>query len=369
MAWVTLGGRTLGGAEPAYIVAEVGINHDGRLDQALEMIRVAAGAGADCVKFQLFRAAGTYQPGAGTYHPASGGAVAIYDLMEAMEMPIDWIPRLMAACRAEGVQFLTSVCDETVLAALDPWPMPAFKVASCEISHLPLFRALGRRGRPVIFSTGAAKLGDIEEALAALGPDGSVPPVLLHCVASYPTPPEHCNLAVIRTLGQAFPDCVVGYSDHSADPVRAPRQAVALGAKLIEKHFTLDRSRPGPDHGFAADPAGLRAMVQAIRATEADLAAGLPVPVDLPLLGSGARTTQDLEAALRRFGYRTLFAAADIPVGSLLRADQVAVLRCGEGLPGLHPRHYDLVTSGRVRTTRNLPAHAPITWDCLLSLA
>jgi N-acetylneuraminate synthase len=368
MARVSIGDRTLGGANPAFIVAEVGINHDGKLDRALEMIRVAAGAGADCVKFQLFRAAGTYQPRAGTYHPASGGAVAIYDLMEAMEMPVDWIPRLMEACRGEGVQFLTSVCDETVLAALDPWPMPAFKVASYEISHLPLFRALGRRGRPVILSTGAAQLGDIEEALAALGSGGKAPALLLHCVASYPTPPEHCNLEVIRTLGQAFPDCVVGYSDHSADPVRAPMQAVALGAKLIEKHFTLDRSRPGPDHGFAVDPAGLGAMVRAIRATEADLRAGHPAPPDPPLLGSGARITQDLEAALRRFAYRTLFAAADIPAGSVIGADQVAVLRCGEGMPGLHPRHYDLVTSGRVKATRTVPAHAPITWDCLLNL-
>lgn len=369
MAQMMVGARALGGRNPVYIVAEVGINHDGRLDRALEMIRVAAGAGADCVKFQLFRAAGMYQPGAGLYRPASGGAVPIYDLMRALEVPLDWIPRLMEACRGEGVDFLTTVCDEAVLAALDPWPVQAFKVASCEISHLPLLRELGRRGRPVILSSGAAHLGDIEEALAALGSGGGTAAAVLHCVASYPTPPDQCNLKVLQTLALAFPDCLVGYSDHSEDPARAPRQAVALGAKLIEKHFTLDTSLPGPDHGFAVDPGGLRAMVRAVRATEAAMLAGETVPVDLPLLGTSAKGTLELESGLRRFAYRTLYATADIQAGEVLTAGKVAVLRCGEGEPGLHPRHYDLVACGAVRASRPIPADSPITWDCLLTPA
>jgi len=369
MAQVKIGRKHLGGQNPVYIVAEVGINHDGKLDQALEMIRVAADAGADCVKFQLFRAAGMYQRKAGAYRTASGGSVDIYDLMEALEMPIDWVPRLMEACDQEGVQFLTTVCDEIVLAGLDAYAMPAFKVASYEISHLPLFRELGKRGKIVIFSSGAANLGDIEEALAAIRSGGEATAILLHCVASYPTPPEHCNLNVIRTLNLAFPDCIVGYSDHSEDPVRAPRQAVALGAMLIEKHFTLDKTLPGPDHSFAVDPDGLRNMVQAIRQTESAMRAGHPIPQDVALLGSSAKTTQELEASLRRFAYRTLFSTDAIAAGEIITADKVGVLRAGEGAPGLHPRHFDLITSGTVRASRAISAHSPITWDSLLTLA
>lgn len=350
---------------PVYLVAEAGINHDGRLDQALAMIAAAARAGVDAVKFQLFRAAGMYRPGAGTYRTAGGGTVDIYELMARLELPMAWIPRLMAACRDEGVDFFTTVCDEQVLAALDPYPVPCYKVASYEISHLPLFEALGRRGKPVVFSTGGATLGDVEEALEALSRGGTAPATLLHCVASYPTPPEQADLRVLETLRLAFPHCTVGYSDHTEDPVACPSAATLLGARLIEKHFTLDRNLPGADHSFAVDPPGLAALVRAVRETEAAMAAGRAPAPDPRLLGSSARRTSGLEAPLRAFAYRTLHTLAPIAAGAPFTRDNLGALRAGHGEPGIHPRHHRTLVDRGVKAPRALQAGEPVTWDLL----
>lgn len=366
MALIQIGSRTLGGVAPTYVIAEVGINHDGSLPRALEMIDVAAQCGADCVKFQMFRASAMYQRKAGTYRTASGEMVDIYNVVEQMEMPVAWVPELIQRCAARGVDFLTTVCDTGLVSVLDPFQLSAYKVASYEISHLPLFHELGRRGKPIFFSCGGSLLGDIEEALEAIQQGGGAPSVLMHCVAKYPTPLENCNLDVINTLKLAFPGCVIGYSDHSEDPVAAPAQAVALGAKVIEKHFTLDKSLPGPDHSFAVDPTGLRNMVAAIREVDAKLRRGEVPPPDPLLLGGSARTVQELEVSLRKFAFRTLFATQDIKVGEPLTPGNVGILRAGGGLPGLHPRYFDLITTGNHSVNRHIAVNSPITWEAIL---
>lgn len=368
MALIQIGSRTVGGTAPTYVIAEVGINHDGSLPRALEMIDVAASCGADCVKFQMFRASAMYQRQAGTYRTASGEMVDIYDVVEQMEMPVTWVPELIQRCAARGVDFLTTVCDTGLVSVLDPFHLPAYKVASYEISHLPLFRDLGRRGKPIFFSCGGSILGDIEEALGAIRQGGEAPSVLMHCVAKYPTPLVNCNLSVITTLKLAFPGCVIGYSDHSEDPVAAPAQAVALGAKVIEKHFTLDKTLPGPDHSFAVDPEGLRAMVEAIRGVDARLRRGEVIPPDPVLLGESARTVQELEASLRKFAFRTLFATQDIAAGEPLSPDNVGILRAGGKEQGIHPRYFDMLMSSRACATGSISKYSPITWETLLSI-
>jgi N-acetylneuraminate synthase len=343
------------------VIAEIGINHDGSLDKALEMIRVSAACGADFAKFQLLKADEMYSPHAGTYRNESG-TYNIRDVVRAGELRAGWLDRLTAACREHGIGFLITVCDEAGLEEILPYRPALLKIASYEISHLPLFERLGALGIPIIFSTACARLGDIEEALAAYGrPEQAC---IMHCNGSYPAPRHIVNLRVLQTLRLAFPRCVIGFSDHTRDPVEAPVGAVALGARVIEKHITLDRRSPGPDHSFAIEPEELRQLVAAVHETERRVAAGENIAVDPILLGDSAKVVHAEEAYLRGFAYRSVFTRRAIRAGERFTRENLAVLRNGQQPPGLHPREFKTLL-GRV-CPRDLEAGQPVTWDSLL---
>lgn len=343
------------------VIAEIGINHDGSLDKAVEMIRVSAACGADFAKFQLLKADEMYSPHAGTYRNEAG-TFDIREVVRAGEMRAGWLDRLTTACREAGIGFLITVCDEAGLEEILPYRPALLKIASYEISHLPLFERLGALGIPIIFSTACARLGDIEEALAAYGhPERAC---IMHCNGSYPAPRPIVNLRVLETLRLAFPRCVIGFSDHTRDPVEAPVGAVALGARVIEKHITLDRRSPGPDHSFAIEPDELRRLVEAVRETERRVAAGETIPIDPVLLGSSAKVVQAEEEYLRGFAYRSVFTRRAIRAGERFSRENLAVLRNGQQPPGLHPREFKHLL-GRV-CPRDLGAGQPVTWDSLL---
>lgn len=343
------------------VIAEIGINHDGSLDKALEMIRISAASGADFAKFQLLKADEMYSPRAGRYRNASG-EFDIREVVRQGELRAGWLDRLTAACREHGIGFLITVCDEAGLEEILPYRPALLKIASYEISHLPLFERLGALGIPIIFSTACARLGDIEEALAAYGhPERCC---IMHCNGSYPAPRHIVNLRVLETLHRAFPRCVIGFSDHTLDPVEAPVGAVALGARVIEKHITLDRRSPGPDHSFAIEPDELRRLVQAVHATEQRLAAGETIAVDPVLLGTSEKTVQAEEQYLRGFAYRSVFTRRAIRAGERFTRDNLAILRNGQQPPGLHPRELRHLL-GRI-CPRDLEAGEPVTWDSLL---
>lgn len=187
----------------------------------------------------------------------------------------------------------------------------------------------------------------------------------MHCVAKYPAPPEYSNLSVIPMLAAAFPEAVIGFSDHSEHPTEAPCAAVRLGAKLIEKHFTIDKNLPGADHSFALNPDELKEMVDGIRKTEAELKQGITKPVSEKLLGSSYKTTTSIEGEIRNFAYRGIFTTAPIQKGEAFSEDNIAVLRPGQKPQGLHPRFFELLTSG-VRAVRDIPADTGIVWDDIL---
>lgn len=325
------------------VVSEIGINHGGHLDTALEMIRVSADCGVDACKFQLFTAAQMYNRDAGSYKN-SAGEYEIYSLIEDIELPPEWIPRLMAECAACGVEFLMTVCDLEGLAIMRAHGVPIVKVASSEIWYLDLFRAISKAGMDIVFSAGAATLGDIEEALSAYGrPEHAC---IMHCNASYPTARESVNMSVLQTLRLAFPQSMVGYSDHTLDPSEAPVAAVAMGTRVIEKHFTLDKKTSGPDHFYAMEPEELRQLVRDVRATETALAEGHIPALDPVLMGTSAKFVHPDEEYLRRFAYRSLYAAVDIRPGEPFTRENVAVLRAGQCPRGFHPRELDRL-SGR----------------------
>ena len=333
-----VGPRVLGPGHPVLVTAECGINHNGQLDLALRLIDAAAAAGADAVKFQLFRAAGMYTPKAGLYLASTGEMMPIYSLMEELQLPLDWIPHLSRASRDNGLLFIMTVCDEWCVQAMDDFDFDVYKVASYEVGHLPMLAEIAKRDKPVFMSTGCASMPEVEEALGALG-NRTIG--LFQCTAKYPAPENSLNLSVIETYAERFPHCVPGFSDHSRDPLKAPVQSVYHGARMVEKHFTLDRNLPGADHSFAAEPQDLRDLVQAVHEADARLASGDLPPLDPVLAGHPEKRVEPVEAGLRGFATRSIFTIREIKRGETFSRDNLRVLRPGELPQGLHPRHFE----------------------------
>ena len=334
----------MGDGAPCYVIAEAGSNHNGALDQARRLIDVAVRAGADAVKFQVFRA--------GKLYPANAGVsgylndpTPIFDIIAKMEMPYAWLPTLADHCAQGGVHFLASAFDEESTDRIAPF-VPAFKIASYEMTHLPLVRHTVGYGKPVILSTGTANLAEVGETVGACREAGGRELALLQCTAAYPAPLDAMHVSVLRTLRQEF-GVPVGLSDHSQDPVVAPVVAVACGAAVIEKHFTLSHDLQGPDHKFALEPDALAVMVQRIREAE-------------QVMGRSEKMVAPVEEELRAFARRSVFAMRDIPAGAVLAAADLAVLRNGAHTPGVSPDAMAGLVGRRVRI--GLAANRPIQW-------
>ncbi|MBI4789813.1 MAG: N-acetylneuraminate synthase family protein [Chloroflexi bacterium] len=339
---IKIGGRWVGESEPCFIVAEAGSNHNGDLEIAKRLVDVAVKAGADAVKFQTFRAHALYSPKAGTIDAKRIGA-PIYQALAKLEMPYSWIPALADYCRRQGIVFLSSPFDEESADLLAPY-VPAFKVASYEISHIPLIKHIAAKNLPIILSTGTADLEEVAEAVNTIRQAGLREIVLLQCTAEYPAPIESLNLLALVTMRERF-QLLTGLSDHSRDPVLAPTAAVTLGATIIEKHFTLSNSLPGPDHEFALEPDELATMVNRIRQTEL-------------ALGTGIKQRQPVESKRTEFGRRCIFASQEIRPGDTFTKSNTAVLRCGELTAGLHPRYLDNILG--TRAARQIAQGVPV---------
>jgi sialic acid synthase SpsE len=337
-----IGNRWIGDGEPCYIVAEVGSNHNGSFEQALRLIDAAADAGADAVKFQSFKAARLYPRSAGRSDYLQS-ARSIYDIIEAMEMPDAWIAPLAEHCRGRSVEFLASPFDEESVDQIDPH-VNAFKIASYEMTHAPLLAHVARKKKPVIVSTGTASLDEVLAAVERIRGAGSDRIVLLQCTACYPAPLDSVNVRAVATL-RAATGLLTGLSDHSRDPIVAPMTAVALGASVIEKHYTLSNRLPGPDHAFAVEPRELAEMVRRVREVE-------------QALGTGAKEPHAVEAELRQFARRAIFSTRPIAADEVLTVDNVAVLRAGKLEHGLEPACFPDVLGRRAR--RDIPAESPI---------
>ena len=344
MNTISIGNHAVGTGARCFIIAEAGSNHDGDFDQAKQLIKVAAEAGADAVKFQTFEAA---RIAAQTTAPDAridvAGARSHYELYKKLEMPREWLGELVVSAKERGILFLSTPFDEDSVDYLDALGIEAFKIASYELVHLPLLQHSAKKGKPVILSTGMANLGEIEEARDTILAEGNEQIALLHCTVCYPTSLTCVNLSAIDTLRQAF-QVPVGYSDHTLG-ITVPIAAVARGANVIEKHFTLDKNLPGPDHAFALDPTELRCMVKAIR--DVETAIGSPVK----------RVTDDEIDKLGR-GRRSLFAKVDIPAGATITASMLAVLRPGIGLK---PNNLALLVGRKAAV--DIEANEPIQWD------
>lgn len=345
----SIDGRFVGEGRPCYIIAEAGSNHDGNIEQAFALIDAAKEARADAVKFQVFTAgkiaARTTHPSGTIKNKFNRFGATMYDLYRKAELPKRWLPRLFAHAKRRGITFMATPFDESALDLLVRMKMPAVKIASFELVHLPLLRRAARTGLPVLLSTGAGRLSEVEDAMDALEGSGARKIALFHCGIEYPLPAKDAHLAAMKTLATAF-CCPVGYSDHTLG-IAVPTAAVVLGAKFIEKHYTVSRGLAGPDHAFALEPRELKAMVASIR--EAESAVGLSRKRERPV-----------EAPYRRQGRRSLFAKDRIKKGQKITMAMLAVLRPGSGLM---PKYLDVIV-GR-RAARDIPSQHPLSWDDL----
>ncbi len=256
MEKIKIANKWIGEGKPVFIIAEAGSNHDGKFEQAKKLIDIAAWAGTDAVKFQLFRAPKIYPPGCGEI-PTPQGKIDLYKFFEQVELPFQWLFPLKKYSQKRGLVFIVSPFDEKSADILEKIAIDAYKIASPELNHLPLLRRVAKNQKAMIISSGLSTLSDIEEALNAIYKENNFQVILLHCISSYPAQPKEYNLNVLETFKKAF-QVPVGISDHSLDPVLIPKLAVAIGSSVIEKHFTLSKKLPGADHPFALEPDELK---------------------------------------------------------------------------------------------------------------
>ncbi len=339
---IAIGTRNIGAGAPTFILAEIGTNHDGSLDRALQLISLAAKAGADGVKFQLFRAQEMYPDNIGMVE-VCGKPYDFYAYLKSTEMPVSWLARLKKRCRQESVALVVSAFDPGSLAVCVDAGVDAIKIASAEVNYFQLVDAAAASGLPVIASTGFSAMDDVINAVNWIRAQHNENFVLLQCTAAYPTPPQECHLAVMKTYEEVF-DCQVGFSDHTMSWLDVPLIAAAQGACLIEKHFTDSRDNEGTDHAFAIEPKELETMIRAIHNCEpfARGTADLPVESDLvrEVLGHSVKGISALEKDIYPCEKRFIRARRDIQPGETLDASNIGCLRfVHNGKAGLHTRH------------------------------
>jgi len=341
---IVIGHRRIGTGQPIYIIAELSANHNQDFGQAVQLIHAAKDAGADAIKLQ------TYTPDTITidcdneYFRVGGGTLwdgrTLYDLYGEAYTPWEWQPKLKAVANDLGMDLFSSPFDFTAVDFLEEMGVPAYKIASFELVDLPLIRRVAQTGKPIIMSTGMATLAEIDEAVRTAREAGVTQIALLKCNSAYPAPPEEMNLLTILHLAKAF-GAPVGLSDHTLG-IAVPVAAVALGACIIEKHFTLSRSVPGPDSTFSLEPQEFKAMVEAVRVAE-------------KALGKVSYEVTERETASRVFR-RSLFVVRDVEAGEVFTEENVRSIRPGYGL---HTRYLEEVLGKRSST--EIPRGTPLS--------
>ncbi len=342
---IRIDGRAIGDTCPPYVIAELSANHNGRLETALRILEEAQKAGADAVKLQTYRPDTITLDSSGEGFVIQGGlwdGRSLHDLYQEAHMPWEWHAPLFKRGRELGITVFSTPFDPTAVDLLEDLNAPAYKIASFEAVDLPLIRYVASTGKPMIISTGMADAEEIAEAIAAAREGGCQQLAILHCVSGYPAPAADYNLRTILDMKERF-GLVTGLSDHTLDNTTAIA-SVALGACIIEKHFTLDRRGGGPDDSFSLEPPELAALCQGARtAWEA-----------LGRVDYGRRASEQGNVQFRR----SLYYVRDLDVGEIIGADAIRSVRPGFGLA---PKHLDSVL-GR-RAARKIIRNTPVTPD------
>ena len=319
-----------------FIIAEVGINHNGSLEKAFEMIKVAKDAGVDCVKFQTFKAHEFVgDPNQMFTYKSQGKEVteSMLAMFQRYEFNDEEWRKIKERCDEEGITFMSTPQNPSDLELLVKIGIPAVKVGSDDFTNIPLLKRYIKTGLPLILSCGMADVSEIYRALDVTGALEGYPAALLLCTSEYPTPPNHVNILKLKTLRNLFPNLILGFSDHSQGPLAASL-AVSLGATVFEKHFTLDKNLEGPDHWFSEDPESLKIWVDAIRNAYIMLGTQMLVPTPE-------------EKKMRVLARRSVIAITDINEGDVLNESNIGLRRPGNGIP---PMHFDEILGKKAKS-------------------
>lgn len=347
--FITINGTNIGPDFPPYIIAELSANHNGKIEQALKSIEVAAQCGVDAIKIQ------SYTPDTMTINcdeedfQIKGGlwhGYKLYDLYQWAQTPFEWHQQLFDKAKEVGITLFSTPFDESAVELLESLDAPAYKLASFEITDLPLIKRIAQTGKPLIISTGMANMEEIEEAITTAKENGCTELVVLHCISAYPAPVEQANLATIADISQRF-DVISGLSDHSLGTVVSVT-SIALGASLIEKHFTLDRNDKGPDAEFSLEPEEFKRLVKETK--EAYQA-----------IGSAGYERKPVENASIKFR-RSLYFVNDIKHDQIITEEHIRRIRPGYGLA---PKHYQALLGKRVN--KDIKRGTAVSWDYIVN--
>lgn len=346
MKKIKIGNKLIGEGEPCFIIAEVGVNHNGDIRLAKELIEKAKEVGADAVKFQTFQSENlvTQTTEMADYQKINiGQEQSQLEMLKKLELSQQDFVELKECARAKDILFLSTPYDKASVDILEKLNILAFKISSADITNHPLLGYIASKNLPVIFSSGMSTLGEIEEAINVMRATGNEKLILLHCNFNYPARLEEVNLRAMKTLETAF-QIPVGYSDHTMG-IEVPIAAVVLGARVIEKHFTLDRGLPGPDHKASLEPKELKEMVEKIRNVER-------------ALGSFRKFPTKSEAKNRKISRRSIVAATDISRGTVIGPGMICVKRPGTGIA---PKYLKKVIGQRA--TQDIKEDELINWN------
>lgn len=326
MKAIQINERWIGSGYPCFVIAEAGVNHNGDINLAKQLIDVASEVGADAIKFQTFKADRLVTrdaPKADYQRQTTSTQESQFEMLQRLELSEAAHAELVEYCKKRNLLFMSTPFDEESADLLEDLGVPVYKIPSGEITNIPYLNHVASKGKPLIVSTGMAYLGEVEKTVRTIEATGNSRFVLLHCVSNYPAAPEDINLSAMKTMATAF-NVPVGYSDHT-EGLEIAFASVAMGACVLEKHFTLDRDLPGPDHRASIEPEQFAALVQGIRAIEA-------------AMGDGRKQPAASEANTASVARKSLVAATDLQAGTVITEEMIAIRRPGTGLlPELYP--------------------------------
>ena len=345
MKRITIGKSKIGDGNPTFVIAEAGVNYNGSLKLALEHIKKAKEAGADAIKFQTYTPSRLVTKKAKRYWTI--GDTKIKTQYEAFtkfdQLSVAQYKKMMAYAKRLGIVLFSTPFELEAVDFLEQVGVPAYKIASADITYFPLLEKVARTKKPIILSVGAATIAEVKDAVRYITSRGNANIILLHCILSYPTAQKDINLRMIDTLQKTFPDNIIGLSDHTQDPL-TPALAVMRGAQVVEKHFTVDNSLPdNPDHELGMDPKAMKRLVDAVRVAEISLGTGHKVPIPA-------------EQAARTHARRSVTSLVDISKGTKITRGMLTGKRPGTGIP---TKFLNRVVGRHAR--RNIPADTTIT--------
>lgn len=345
--FITISGTRIGADYPPYIIAELSANHNGNIEKALKSIEVAAQCGVDAIKIQSYTADTMTIDCDREDFQIKGGlwdGYKLYDLYKWAQTPFEWHQQLFEKAKEVGITLFSTPFDETAVELLESLDAPAYKLASFEITDLPLIKRIAQTGKPLIISTGMANIEEIEDAINTARENGCTELVVLHCISAYPAPAAQSNLATIADISQRF-NVISGLSDHSLGTVVSVT-SIALGANLIEKHFTLDRNDKGPDAEFSLEPDEFKKLVNETKS--AYLA-----------IGTSGYERKPVEHASMTFR-RSLYFVKDLKLGDIITEEHIRRIRPGYGLA---PKHYDEILGRKVN--QNISRGTATSWNLI----